>query len=100
MHEEGAEREVIRHHAYLANRHAQIIESRIDEATTRERIENAETERTKVLLHARTREAERAKALARATNLQAQQYAREAERQRHRADQALRQATELEASIA
>lgn len=78
--------EVVKHEAYLAQRHAEIAQERIGEARAREGIEESEAERTRALLEVRTAQAERAQA--------------QAEQQRERAEQALDQAQELEESLA
>jgi outer membrane protein OmpA-like peptidoglycan-associated protein len=56
--------EEVSHFAYLATRHAQAGEARVEEARARERVAQGEAERNRVLLEARTREAEAAKATA------------------------------------
>jgi len=77
---------VVKHEAYLAQRHAEIAQERIGEVRARDRIEESEAERTQVLLEVRTAQAERAEA--------------QAERQRERAERALDQAQDLEESLA
>ena len=71
--DERKDLELIRHDAYLALRHAEIVEQRVEEARLRERIEDSEAERSQVLLQARERDALAAESLARAS-------ARDAER--------------------
>lgn len=92
--------DVVKHEAYLAQRHAEIAQERIGEARARERIEASEAERTQVLLEVRTAQAERAEAQAARQGRLAETRAEEAERQRERAEQALDQAEELEESLA
>jgi len=62
--EERKDREVVAHLAYLAERRAEIGLARIDEATARARITEAEAERNKVLLAARSAETSAAQASA------------------------------------
>jgi outer membrane protein OmpA-like peptidoglycan-associated protein len=62
---------LIEHQAYLAQGYANIAEQRIEEAHARERVEQGEAERNRVLLDARTREAEAAERQARAAQNQA-----------------------------
>jgi outer membrane protein OmpA-like peptidoglycan-associated protein len=86
----------IKHYAYLAGRHADIVSERVAEAGAREEIERSEAERNRVLLEARAVEARRAEALAEASAREAQQQTRVAERQRERAEDAIDQARSLE----
>lgn len=64
--------EEVSHLAYLATRHAQAGEARIEEARARERVAQGEAERNRVLLNARTREAEAAKASAQSNAMAAE----------------------------
>jgi len=117
----------IYHQAYLALRHAEIAEERIAEANTREKIENSEAERTRVLLMAREAEADRAlqraedrerdaavaqsiaranaieaeeaRALAAAQAAEAEQRALEAEIAQERADAAIAEQRRLQAAL-
>ena len=59
--EKGEPEERVAHLAYLAARNAEIGQTRIDEAEARELVAKGESERTKVLLDARTQEVEMAK---------------------------------------
>lgn len=65
--EERADREVIAHHAYLAERQADTGLARIEEAEARERVAKAEEERQAILLQARERQAQAAELEARAS---------------------------------
>lgn len=65
--EEREDREIIVHLAYLADRQAEIGQTRIEEAAARERIKVAEAERNKVLLEARAAEARTAQESAQAS---------------------------------
>ena len=90
--EERDDVEVVRHNAYLALRHAEIVDQRIQEARIRERIESSEAERNQVLLQARERdvriarsgqeqqamEAARARAIAEVSAAQARRSEQEA----------------------
>jgi len=86
---EGAELDQIRHHAYLANRHAEIIEMRVAEQKAQSAIEESEAERTRVLLQAREQDAQRAEQ-------RAAERAREAERAMTEAEQAMALAEQRE----
>ena len=50
----------VNHYSYLASRQAQTGKSRVEAAEARQQVTQAEAERNRVLLEARTREAERA----------------------------------------
>lgn len=62
--EERRDRELIEHDAYLALRHAEIAEQRIEEAEIRQLIAESEDERNMVLLRARERDAQLAESRA------------------------------------
>lgn len=96
---DNAELDQIRHHAYIAERHAEIVLERIAEADARAQIEASEEQRSQILLNARTREAEQAKELADQRAVEATLNAYEAERQRERAEAAIDKARELAESI-
>jgi len=101
------------HQAYLARRHAEIADARIEEAQARARIEESEAKRTQVQLQAREQEAMEARAEAelnerkaqRAMNVaeararDAERRAMEAEQQRARAERALEEVAELESAL-
>lgn len=70
--DEGWDIEVIEHDAYLALRHAEIAEQRIEEAEIRELIAESEDERNMVLLRAREREAQLAQSVADANAAEAE----------------------------
>lgn len=90
---DNREPEDARHNAYLALRHAQIVEERVQETRIREQIENSEAERSQVVLEAREQDAEMARSLAEAKAREAERAeaiaaakAREAERNAAAAD--------------
>jgi outer membrane protein OmpA-like peptidoglycan-associated protein len=90
--------EVIEHEAYLALRNAQIAEQQIAQHRARQELEDGESERNRLLLEAREREAERAQALAEQRRGQLEERSEELET---RADELARQqerVAELEAS--
>ncbi len=91
------DREIVVHLAYLADRQAEIGQTRIEEAAARERIAAAEAERNKVLLDARSAEARRAEASAQSSR-EAAQSSREATLQaRTELEEMRRQFAELQA---
>jgi len=69
--------EVVDHLAYLARRHADAGQARVDEASARQEMASAQDERNRILLSARTQEAQNAKAQAQS----AQQQLADAQRQ-------------------
>jgi outer membrane protein OmpA-like peptidoglycan-associated protein len=94
--EDDADLTLIEHQAYLAQRYADIAEQRIAEAHAREEIAQAEANRNRVLLEARTREAEAAQREAQV----AQQQAQTAEQQARAAQQRAQLTAEQAAAIA
>lgn len=80
--EERADQEVVAHHAYLAERHAETGLARIEEADARERIAKAEEERQAILLQARERQAQAAEREAQASQESALQARAELEQLR------------------
>lgn len=94
--EDDADIELIEHQAYLAQRYADIADQRIEQAHARERIEQGEAERNRVLLEARTREAETAQREAQV----AQQRAQTAEQQAQVAQQQAQATAEQAATVA
>jgi outer membrane protein OmpA-like peptidoglycan-associated protein len=84
--------EDVDHFAYIATRQAQTGQARVDEAEARRLVTQAEAERNRVLLDARTREAERATQQARSAQAAAQSAQALAE-QRGAAAEEARQAT-------
>jgi outer membrane protein OmpA-like peptidoglycan-associated protein len=64
--------EMVNHLAYLARRHAEAGQARVDEARSRQEVAGATEERNRVLLQARAREAQSAQAEAQAAQSQAQ----------------------------
>jgi outer membrane protein OmpA-like peptidoglycan-associated protein len=75
---EGESVDVVVHHAYLAERHAQIAQKQIAESQTRKRIGQAELERTRVQLAAREYSANLAEQRANAAEARANQASGEA----------------------
>src|SRR5262249_35901942 len=74
----------VTHFAYLAQRHADAGQARIEEARARQEVARSEEERNRVLLEARTREAQQAQTQAQAAQNQAaaaQQQAQSAQQQ-------------------
>lgn len=66
------DRQDIDHFAYLASKQAQSGKARVEEAEARQQVTQAEAERNRVLLEARTREAERATQAAQSAQAAAQ----------------------------
>jgi flagellar motor protein MotB len=62
---------VVDHLAYLARRHAEAGEARVSEARARQEVAQAQSERNKILMEARTREASNAQSQAEAARNQA-----------------------------
>ena len=81
-HKKAAE---VSHLAYVANRQAEIGLAHIAEARARQRVAQAEAERNKVLLDARTRDAQNATLAARAAQAAAQVQAAQADQARQEA---------------
>ncbi len=97
---------VIKHHAYVASRHADIVMERIREQEALERIEDSEAERTKALLQAREAEVEQQAARAEEKARLADEKARLAEEKalearlaEERAEMAAAEAAELKALV-
>jgi len=80
--EERADRDVVAHHAYLAERQAETGLARIEEAEARERIAKAEEDRQAILLEARERQAQAAQREAQASQETALQARAELEQLR------------------
>lgn len=78
----------IRHNAYLALRHAEIVEERVRESRVRDEIEQSEAERNRILLAAREHEVDRALAEADRALARADAKALEAEIQAEEANKA------------
>jgi outer membrane protein OmpA-like peptidoglycan-associated protein len=64
--------QVVDHLAYLARRHADAGQARVDEARARQEVAKAQDDRNRILLQSRTREAQNAQANAQAAQSQAQ----------------------------
>jgi outer membrane protein OmpA-like peptidoglycan-associated protein len=77
--EKGDSQEHVAHLAYLAARNAEIGQARLEEAQAREQVTQAEAERNRVLLDARTKEVDMAKRQAAAAEVAAAAQAEEAE---------------------
>lgn len=69
--EDGADIELVRHDAYMAQGFADIAAARLGEEAAREQIEDAELERTRVLEQVRAQEAQLARAQAEEARMQA-----------------------------
>lgn len=95
--EDNADLVEIKHHAYVAQRHAEIVMERIAEAKARADIKASEEQRTQVQLDARTREAQQARQLAEQRAAEAEKNAAEADRQRERAEELAESLEELKA---
>ena len=98
--EERAPVDHIRHHAYLAASHAEIVNAKVEELQYRQQIDEADDRRSEILLRSREREAsaareraERAEAIATVATMEATRASRLAEQ---RAEQARELASELE----
>lgn len=61
-HESGADPEIVNHYAYLAQKHAETAREQAVRATLLSKLENAEADRTEVILEARTSQAQAAEA--------------------------------------
>lgn len=94
--EENEPLDVIEHDAYVALRNAQIAEQQIAEQQARERLEQGEAERNRVLLQAREREAEQAQQVAEERAAQLESQSRELEQQTAQTEQARQRAAALE----
>lgn len=84
---------IVDHLAYLARRHAEAGEARTAEAHSRQQIAQAQQDRDRILMDARTREARNAQSQADAARLQA-------EASREQAENARQQAQSAEAQLA
>jgi outer membrane protein OmpA-like peptidoglycan-associated protein len=94
------DREDVDHFAYLASRQAQTGHARVDEAEARRLVTQAEGERNRVLLEARTREAERATQQAQSAQAAAQSAQAVAQQQTQAADAARQEALSARAEAA
>jgi outer membrane protein OmpA-like peptidoglycan-associated protein len=79
---ERADREIVAHHAYLAERQAETGLARVEEADARESLANAEEERQAILLQTRERQAQAAEREAQASQESAMQARAELEQLR------------------
>ena len=100
------ELEVIEHYAYLAQRHADVGEQRIEEAHAKETVAQGELERNRVLLQSREREAARLEEqnrIAQSRNQEAEQrnlaLASQAEAAQRQAADASNRAQQLESEL-
>ena len=98
--EDGEPVEDVEYHAYLALRNAQIAEQMIGEQRARNELEDAEAERSRVLLEARERDARQAQSAALQAQTLAEQRAGELEQQSEQARQAEARAEQLEQELA
>jgi outer membrane protein OmpA-like peptidoglycan-associated protein len=92
--------EDVDHFAYLATRQAQTGQARVDEAEARNLVTQAEAERNRVLLEARTRDAERATQQAQSAQAAAQSAQANAQQQTQAADAARQDALSARAEAA
>ncbi|HEX6998151.1 MAG TPA: OmpA family protein [Gammaproteobacteria bacterium] len=97
---DGEPVEDVDYHAYLALRNAQIAEQMIGEERARNELQDAEAERSRVLLQAREQEARQAQSAAQQAQTLAEQRAGELEQQSEQARQAQARADELEQQLA
>jgi outer membrane protein OmpA-like peptidoglycan-associated protein len=93
------DREDVEHFAYLASRQAQSGQARVEEAEARKLVTQAEAERNRVLLEARTREAERATQQAQSAQAAAQQQTQAADAARQEALAARAETAEMQKSL-
>lgn len=105
--EEGENREVTKHYAYLANQHAKVAQEQATEETLRQKIEDAEARRSEILLSVRTTQAETATERAELSAAGALLATRNADRAeaknkqlKQRLDSATAQVKEMESEIA
>ncbi len=85
--EEGEDKEVVKHYAYLASQRVAIAEYRAQTINNQKQLENNEVERQRVQLEARADEIERSRKLAEAAKREAQEMAdKAAEIQRQMAE--------------
>ena len=104
--DEGADIELVEHHAYLARRHAEFARERGRLAVAEQKVAAADAQRKEVLLEARTREARSAEQRAEARGLEAdaalataEQSAQQAAAAEARAEQLRAEAEQLQSQI-
>lgn len=104
--EDKEDLDVIEHYAYVAQRHADVGEQRIEEAHARETVAQGELERNRVLLQSREREAQRLaeqNRVAQSRNQEAEQrnlaLATQAEAAQRQAAEASQRAQQLESEL-
>lgn len=95
--EDKEELDLIEHYAYVAQRHADVSEQRIEEAHAQERVAQGELERNRVLLQAREREAARLEEQNRIAESRNAALATQAETAQQRAQQLEAELTNLQA---
>jgi outer membrane protein OmpA-like peptidoglycan-associated protein len=93
------DRKDVDHFSYLASRQAQSGKARVEEAEARQQVSQAEAERNRVLLEARTRDAERATAQAQSAQANAQQQTAAADAARQEALAARAETAEMQKSL-
>jgi outer membrane protein OmpA-like peptidoglycan-associated protein len=91
---------VVDHYAYLAMRHAQAGEARVSEAASRQEVARAQTERNRILLESRTRDARMAEAQAQNAQAQAQSAQAQAQDAQAQAEIAKNQALTAQQQLA
>src|SRR6185312_10788975 len=89
--------EVIDHLAYLARRHADAGQARVDEARARQEVAKAQDERNRILLESRTREAQNAQANAQVAQSQAQAAQQQAQAAQQQLQSTQQQLQDLQA---
>jgi len=96
----GDSLELIDHYAYLALRHAQAGEARVSETNARQEVARAQTERNRILLESRTRDARIAEAQAQNAQAQAQNAQAQAQDAQAQAEIAKSQALSAQQQLA
>jgi outer membrane protein OmpA-like peptidoglycan-associated protein len=101
--EERESLELVEHHAYIAQRYADISRALVAEATAREEVDRADAERNQIIANARAREAEvaarEAEIAAREVEVQARAAEEQAEEQARAAQAAQERNLELEREL-
>jgi len=96
---EKGDRDDVEHFSYVASRQAQTGQARVSEAEARKQVTQAEADRNRVLLEARTRDAEQATAQARSAQAEAQSAQAAAQSAQADAIAARAQAADMQKSL-
>lgn len=88
---------VVSHLAYLASRHADAGQARVDEARAQKEMAQAQDDRNRILLQARSREAQNAQAQAQAAQNQAQAAQNQAQAAQQQLESAQKQLQDMQA---